>query len=242
MKKIPSLLAAGLLLGATSVALQAQTIIQTGGTSDWTIQYDLNSGTFHTVFRAKPNTVWNSDDGQVLANNGLPGAEAANDYLYDTLTVRLNGQAVETANGREYFVSAVGSTPTHPDLGFRMRLGHAFDNFSLNLNVAASTLPGDVAILVSDGLGGYTFRLETAENNFGSSLWLPQGHSHWHWGFTQQGSYSLVFDMSGDLTGGGTAFGTTTVNFEVIPEPSTIAALLGLAVFGAVLILRRRRS
>jgi hypothetical protein len=48
-------------------------------------------------------------------------------------------------------------------------------------------------------------------------------------------------DLSGVYSSAGGAIGITNVSFSAVPEPSTYAALAGIAALGLALYARRRR-
>jgi surface-anchored protein len=64
-----------------------------------------------------------------------------------------------------------------------------------------------------------------------------EDHAHFGWGFTEEGTYDLTFEISGTHGVDGFKSATATYSFSVIPEPSS--ALLG--AIGALGLLRRRR-
>ena len=246
-KPLVTLTLAGCALTAPAV-LHAQNIVHTAGGGDWTFFYDSGADAFDVVFRSKGDTAATGLTNQ--ADQTRPSASAS-DFNFDTLTVRLSTPPSVMAGGNSYFVSPASgqsySTPAEPDLGIRTRFGTTFTagGFDLTLDPGNSTMPAgaEVALFQFDGLGTPVFQFETATGDF-TSTWDPQGHEHWHWGFSQAGNYSLAFTMQGTLadTGLPTGVGSTVLNFEVIPEPSTVALIAGLAVLGGAFYLRRRQA
>lgn len=63
-------------------------------------------------------------------------------------------------------------------------------------------------------------------------------HAHFIWGFTEEGTYNLTFEISGTHKDDGIKSASATYTFSVIPEPSS--TLLG--ALGALALLRRRRN
>lgn len=251
MKKIilPIALAGSVL--SAPVFLHSQNILHTAGAADWTFFYDSGTDVFDVVFRSKGNTVATGLTNQSTVDR--PGAASGPtqfDWNFDTLTVRLSAPPFVAAGTNSYYVSpAAGQTyitPDEPDLGIRTRFGGTFPagGFALTLDAGNSTMPAgaEVALFQFDEFGAPLFQIETATGNF-TSTWDPQGHTHWHWGFSQAGDYSLTFNMQGTLTDTGlpTGMGSTVLNFEVVPEPSTVALITGLVVLGGAFYLRRRR-
>lgn len=71
-----------------------------------------------------------------------------------------------------------------------------------------------------------------------NSLTLPvDSHTHYNWGFSDEGIYEVSIEISGTHLTDGLQTGTATYTFQVIPEPST--AMLG--ALGALALLRRKR-
>ncbi len=95
--------------------------------------------------------------------------------------------------------------------------------------------PGDFLLWQEDGIGGQNIFMDTA-NNVTSFTLAAGSHTHYNWGFTDQGVFDLEFGISGTHLVDGFQSGSATYMI-VIPEPS--AALLG--ALGAVALLRRRR-
>lgn len=232
------------LAGAT---VHAQVIDFTGGVADWTFFYDSGSDSWDVVFRDKgAGTEATGVTNQ--ADQSRFGADAG-DHNFDTLNVRLGQPPSVSVNSLDYFVTSTPGEANNPDLGFRTRLREdadtdQFANFTITLDWATSIRPAgaEFTMFTFDGFGNPVPAYETAANDF-VQMWDAWGHSHWHWGFTEPGDYSLNFTFQGqreDLSL--SSVGATTVNFEVIPEPSTIALLAGVAALGFVMLRRRMRK
>ena len=73
----------------------------------------------------------------------------------------------------------------------------------------------------------------------------PENHLHHMGAFSQTGSYSLQFEITGMYAGSdgdpGATTATATYGFSVVPEPSTAGLLLGAAAL-TLTVLRRRVS
>lgn len=96
------------------------------------------------------------------------------------------------------------------------------------------TGPGDFVLWQDDGFGGANVFLDSA----GDSFTLPAGsHTHFNWGFSEQGIYGLEFEISGIHITDGPQSASDVYTFQV-PEPAT-AILAG--VFGMMGMLLRRR-
>ncbi len=259
MKKISYLKAVALtcVLGLAPAGVSAQNIVHHAGEGDWTFFYDSTADSFDVVFRSKATTV---ADGLTDPYAGPPGGvggagSGQQDWNFNSLSASLTQAPAVNLNGVDYLVSpASGSvyedSLNEPDLGVRFRFreddgGTAVDQFSsftMTLDWVNSTAPlgAEFALFAFDELGEPVVRYETAALNLVED-WSVWGHDHWHWGFSEPGDYSLVFNFQGELAGGGlSSIGTTTVDFTVVPEPGTVALILGLGVFGVVSFLRRR--
>lgn len=187
------------------------------------------------------------------------------DYLFDSLTVNLNLSETLTVDGTDfYFADANGqftnSTPT-ADLGIRIRLREdevamgtgtntaldQFDNFTFTVNMTASTFNGDplentsahVSLLEQDTFEQPVALFNTAEDELTGTLNSVWTHQHRNWGFSEYGQYSLVLDVEGVGGEYGNSGTQTTLNFDVIPEPSTLGLLLLGLGFGNM--LRKQR-
>ena len=152
--------------------------------------------------------------------------------------------------GTTYFATALDHDETYMwnetivDFGIRPRLwdeeGDLFDSFTMTL--ADISGPGEFALFAPHPIFGTTVFAYNTADNVVSYDWEPWGHEHWHWGFTVIGDYELVFDFHAQFPDERmTAAGSKTVNFEVIPEPATMALLAGIGIFGVVLWSRSRR-
>jgi surface-anchored protein len=159
-----------------------------------------------------------------------------------------------------YYVSAASGSPftTGADLGIRTRLRenfgsgdvNQFANFNLTLNLAASTFNGNplagnanVSLLAYDTLNETWSAMFDTATNESTAQFGNYEHLHRNWGFSDYGNYSLAFDLQGvgGVYGDTASIGSTTVNFEVVPEPSTYALLATALGLGALLRRRFRR-
>lgn len=256
-KKIFSFLSAGLLIGAAPAALQAQSIVHHAGSADWTFFYDSVEGTFDVVFRNKSGAVAEGLTSPITSTR----RGAGDDYAFDNITVRLTQAPQLSFGSTDYYVSPrngegglslYDDSSNEPDFGIRTRFEETIDgvnvaqfsSFTMTLDWATSTRPieAEFVLFSLDELDQPFALFDTASASFSSGL-TTYGHNHYHWGFSQQGEYALNFTFVGELAGGGfTEVGSSTVNFEVIPEPGTVALLFGLGALGLVSVYRLRRS
>jgi hypothetical protein len=247
---------AGLLLAAVPAATQAQAIVFSGGTADLTFYFDSANTTqpWDVVLRSKASTeATGLTTPLTRPREGAPSVASGEvDWQFSSLLVQLS----EAPFIEGFWVSRRGTTAYNdPDLGFRTRLREnvegtvvdQFDTFTLSLNLGNSVMPAGAEFAMFnypaiDGLPGpASFLLNTATNLTENSSYPVWGHSHYHWGFSQQGDYTIALDFWGTKNGVMSAVGSTSIDFQVIPEPSTVAAILGAGVLGFALFLRRRR-
>lgn len=245
-------LIAGISLSALS-ATQASNIVFSGGGADWTFFYDSTNDSFDVVFRTKGDTSATGLDTPYGNPPGGVGGSAA-DYAFDTLTVGPIGGTTTVVNGNTYIISSASQgivAPGNPDFGIRTRFReldgtgntvNQFSSFRMELDWANSTFPvGAEMILfrpdVDDDLIPFNDILfETASNDLIHD-WPAWGHTHWNWGFTEEGTYDLQFSFQGVEGNSVTSAGSGSVSFVVIPEPSTA----GLALLAAGLAFASRR-
>jgi len=122
-----------------------------------------------------------------------------------------------------------------------------FQGQSITFSLGAVTLPSADAVFstwLNDELGtpDFIFSTEgdavTGNNNTFDSPFGDEGHTHINWGFTEEGEYSIELIAEGVFADGSVALTSTTLNFLVVPEPSS-SILVGLSALG--LLARRRR-
>ncbi len=125
--------------------------------------------------------------------------------------------------------------------GEEITLG-TFDDNTLTLTLVGANMPasGEFSVWV----GGFTptFFMSTADGiSAADAITLDlgiSGHQHVNWGFTEAGVYELEFTVTGTIEGI-LQSDTATYTFNVVPEPSTYAAMAGAACLGVVLLRRR---
>jgi len=237
------------------------------GASDINWYYESATDTWHTVFRNKGSTVATGNDQTFAGFTGIVGlpASAPTDVTFSNLTVQLGVSSTVDVGGTDFYVATASGSPFNPspataDMGIRTRLrenedamgigsitaANQFDSFNLTLNpllslfngVALSTSSAYVSLLHWDAFNPVA--LINSETGALTANFSNYDHVHRNWGFSEIGEYQLAFDFQGvGGTYGATAStGSTTVNFNVTPEPSR-ALLLGIGLTS--LILRRRR-
>ena len=253
----------GLFLTAAPSA--EATITFTGGVADLVFFYESAEDRFDVVFRNKGAQV-TGDDTVYPGFTGIVAGDrdAVNDRSFTNLQTNVTSSPLSMVKGIGYYItSATGSShvdSAQPDFGIRTRLREdevalgdpagstsaiQFSHMLMTLNWAASSKPvGAEFVMYRDGIpttefpDGRRINFETAASDF-SHEWPSSGHSHWHFGFSEPGDYSLVFDLQG-IGGeyGDSGVTSFTMDFNIIPEPST--ALLSLLAISAIGLRRRR--
>ncbi len=256
--------------GGFGLASAEADIVLTGGGADINWFYESGGdpnepGTWHNVFRNKGSTQATGLSTQFADFTGSVGH--GDDWEFDTLTVNLSLFTQLDVGGTDFYISSANGSPfladgSTADLGIRTRLredevalgigtntvANQFDNFRLSLNLSESTYNGqalgtsgaEFAVISWDDFDNQDVLINTDANDL-SHDFPNWGHTHYNYGFTELGEYSLVFDFEGV---GGTygdiaPAGESTLNFDVVPEPSTAAlVLLGLGFGG---LLRKQR-
>lgn len=150
--------------------------------------------------------------------------------------------------GADLFVApGTDQTPTVLFLGLGSEeiTDGTFQGNSLSFSLSGVSGPGVFSLWQTDGFGTPTAALSSVSGGPTSFNVTTGGHDHYDWGFTAPGVYELTFTVSGTLVGETLPItDTATYTFAVgtaIPEPSSFAALAGLATL-ALAATRRRRA
>lgn len=241
--------------------VQAASVVFTGGSMDLTFYYESAAQRWDVVLRNKGTTQATGNTSVYGGFTGIVGYDGVNDVTFNSLQLIVTTPKLVSHGTLNYWMApANGSpffdgSPGNPDFGIRTRLREdlgsgqvqQFDNMNLVLDWDASTKPLGAEFLmtfwdVSDPNNVIAVpMIDTANNDF-SGTFGNYTHVHRNFGFSEAGDYSLVFRAQG--VGG--AHGDTapmsesfTINFTVVPEPSTaMLGALAMAAFG----LRRKRK
>lgn len=263
IQKITLLLSCALLCGLLSSKLSAQFITLNGGSADITFFYESQNGpdgTWHVTVRSKGSTVADGLTNDFGGFTGAVGTSSGNDWNFDTLRVNLTTSTTATIGGIDYFVSSASGSSIFPsgttDLGIRTRLrenqieigngsntaADQFDDFNIELLSVDGPTGGEFVLFGWDGSSiPAEIRYNTADSIL-SSDWPAYDHLHRHFGFSEQGVYTLNFRGTGvDGTYGAIADPVDfSIEFNVIPEPGTYVLLFGFGALALVLLRRRK--
>ena len=111
----------------------------------------------------------------------------------------------------------------------------------VTMSLLTVTGPGVFSLWETDAFGMDNILMSSAAGSGAPDqvdLFVDPGHYHFNVGFSEPGTYDVMFRSEGQLAGGGQTGNDFTVRYRVIPEPSS-ALLLS---FGALLIFRRNRG
>ncbi|MCC5833845.1 MAG: hypothetical protein JJU20_03845 [Opitutales bacterium] len=189
---------------------QAQHVELSAGRGYLTFFYDSNDDRMDIVFREAGNAV---TSGLSSPYGDPPGGVGGsnNDYWFSSLLIDLNFAPQYQFNGQSYYLTPLRDgaivDSRKPSLGINTRLREGdseidqFDFLRWTLDVSESSIPEGASVIVflpsGSGLAGdYDIALDTAAGEL--SYYFPNWNQrYWHWGFSAQGDYSLVFDVKG---------------------------------------------
>jgi len=236
-----------LLTASVGTLLCAGNIQFNGGGADINFFYESAQDRWDVVLRNKGTTVATglSPSNEYAGFTGIVGL--GDDYTFSSLTTNIATSQTATVGSTTYLISSATGSPLNatgnsPDLGVRTRLREdfgsgvvqQFDDFNLTLNVGASTFNGNplagnahVSLLHWDLAENPVAMIDTATSQL-TGTFENYDHVHRNWGFSEEGVYDLHFDISGVGGAYGATAGTGSFNmeFNVIPEPSTVMLLL----------------
>ena len=165
----------------------------------------------------------------LVSGGRLPGAGVADSGAAD-IYVLAQDEALAVAQGTPWVGSAV------EEIASGLLL-----NDLVTLSLVDVSGPGVFSLWTTDSFGADSVLMSSAlGSDAADSVALPlePGHYHFNMGFSEEGTYEVTFNSSATTTGGvptGTDF---TVQFNVVPEPSS---LFLLALGAGAATLRRRR-
>lgn len=246
----------GLLLTSAGLLLSTQLIIAqhyTAGHADIGVGFEDDGSGYelhphwHTHTGAVIDGTPAMMDGEYEAGDLTAVVPASREFVAPTDATFNTPSGV--AAGDSYWSLPQGSVTGVPFLGIGAEELDPLDwngdvTFELGTVVSPSGT-GDFSLYQFDG--GYNFFWSSADagSNVGVDM-TPGSHDHFTWVFSETGDWSIEITVSGDYIGSATTTGaystTETFGFQVVPEPSAYAAILGMAMLGLVLARRRTRA
>jgi surface-anchored protein len=98
---------------------------------------------------------------------------------------------------------------------------------TVTISLLSFSGPGDLLLWQDNGFGGANIFLDTANNDFSMTL-AAGSHTHFNWGFTEEGVFDLEFGISASHVSDGLQSASATYTMA-IPEPaSALLAMVGL--------------
>jgi len=101
-----------------------------------------------------------------------------------------------------------------------------FVNDVVTLSLRHLKGPGDFSLWADNALGQPGFLLSTHGQILSTTLPVAL-HAHCNWGFTRPGTYTLVFEVTANLSGGGSTRALAICTFLVSESPIPLEALPG---------------
>ena len=167
---------------------------------------------------------------------GPEGAE----YEADAITPVTS--LTQSIGGSFYYVFPATENATVPFIGFGTEELSAGDwTGDLTLSLTGASGPGSFSLFSIDSFGAVSTLMDSSDgfSTVDAITLAPETHTHHTWAFSQQGSYSLTFQVTGDHVSAGSQSASATYGFSVVPEPSTAGLLLGAAALTLTLVRRR---
>jgi len=236
---------AGLLLFSHSGAAQG---LLTAGHADIGVGYEDEGSGFelhphwHTHAGAVVDGTPEPADGEYDAGDLTAVVPASREFIAPINATFNTGTGV--AAGDSYWTLPQGNVSGVPFLGLGAEeLDSADWTGDITFAFDSATSPsgtGNFSLYQFDD--GYNFFMSSADagSNGGVTL-TPGDHDHFTWAFSETGDWSIDLTISGEHATDGFQSATETFGFQVVPEPSSFAALAGIAALGFA-AARRRRS
>ncbi len=234
-----ALLATASLVLAASV--QAQAVYYTAGHGDIGIAYEVGSGEFEPHWHIGSGAVV---DGVTLSSEAEYAPNGLIAWTTSTFAAPTGSATwLGVAEGTDVF--RMGNSTFQPNLGWAteevgIETDWVGESITIELTGWSGANPGEFALISGGSALFSTFGGSTNEWIFD----VASGHAHAAFYFSDPGYYELTFTWTGEHIVDGLVTGTGTFGFQAgaIPEPSSAAALAGLASLGLVALRRQRRA
>jgi surface-anchored protein len=178
------------------------------------------------------------------ATIGVPNATritAQNNSFYNTAT--------GTSAGDDLWVLPFSETSGVPYLGIAteelVSTEHPISDWSdvtFTLNSVTHAQGNGVFSLYETSASGTSFHFSSASGASVSNQLIvaADAHTHWYYAFSEAGDYEINLTAS-VLHDGATLSDTATFAFNVVPEPSTYALLIGISALGFCIFSKRNK-
>lgn len=193
------------------------------------------------VFELEPH--WHlGEDNESVTLNGVSaplGPEGA-EYEADAITPVTS--LIQSLGGSSYYVFPATENASVPFIGFGTEELSAGDwDGSLTLSLTGVSGPGSFSLFSIDSFGAISTLMDSSDgfSTVDAISLAPETHTHHTWAFSQQGNYSLTFQVDGTHLTDGAQSASATYGFSVVPEPSTAGLLLGAAALILTVVRRR---
>ncbi|HBR93604.1 MAG TPA: hypothetical protein DEA90_05505 [Opitutae bacterium] len=151
------------------------------------------------------------------------------------------------AEGDDLWALPQSNTPGVPFVGIASEELVISEWSDITFTLGTVTSPsgnGDFSLWQGDGYGGSTFFFSTADasltlNGNNTLIVGPGGHDHYNFGFTEAGTWLVEMTVSGTLDTLDFMSDTQTFTFNVVPEPSSYAAIAGMLALACGIARRR---
>jgi surface-anchored protein len=227
------------LASAFAFSQLAHGALWTGGHGDLGIAYEISS----SGYDLEPH--WHlGEDNEPVTLDGTSGPLGPEGAEYEADEITPVTSLTQSIGGSSYFVFPATEISTVPFIGFGTEELSAGDwTGDLTLSLTGASGPGSFYLFSIDSFGVVSTLMDSSDgfSTVDSIALAPESHTHHTWAFTEQGDYSLTFQVDGTHTFDGAQSGSATYDFSVVPEPSTAGLLLGAAAL-ILTVVRRRVS
>ena len=184
------------------------------------------------------------EDNESVTLDGVSAPLGAEGEEYEADEIIPQRNLLQSIGGSSYYVFPATESPTVPFIGFGTEELNPTDwTGSLTLSLTGASGPGSFSLFSIDSFGAVSTLMDSSDgfSTVDAITLAPETHTHHTWAFSQQGSYSLTFQVTGDHVSAGAQSASATYGFSVVPEPST-AGFLRVVVALALTVARRRVS